>query len=695
MKPKTITKLGAGTLAVVAIASLVGSISGTIAWFQYTTRVTANYTGVVSHMSENLQISLNGTDWKSDLSAADIQKYLLDGGREDTALRPVTTGMQEKDKGIVDLYKNPIRQYASMGYWGKADKNHDYIELPLQIRNKDVDGKDTLLSRPIYLTDLTMKQTTTTLATEKYDVAPALRVYFDAGENQYLISNNGGAIKAHGELDLDGDYVMDQVEGYGDGRAAVDYGVSGSAATVGDLPNLMKNYYIKYAPGAVASFDPSTGTWDTPTTPDVEYHYWDGAEWKMQKQTIPGDTDDPGVEIYPGVTVTSAADLAQKKKDALVLVGDVYKVGDDYYRYQAVKDTSATPRKNNLGWVKTAKGTADSYAAASFLVDDSNPNKLQAVDGSNTIDNKVIGYTYGEATDLTKLLTNESSYVTVTTNGTYLLFKNGAWVDQGAQKPAGTEYAQVETKEQANRLLKDLDKQIYAVGNVLYKWSGASDYKWVVAADHTEANDAPYTSLPSNPTNGDTYRLNISGEFTDGIYRYDNGTYVAVPKTLKLNTKIFLEGWQGLAPKEFISTEEFKKDYVTDGKAVDVGTIYKITTGTGTSAVVTYHTWTGAEFRDGLWQYDATKGWETVPETSQAAKIAGATDKSALPDAKTLLKTGTTVRVRDDDNHDAIYHWDGFDWIEGGSPVWDDSAYAGVSFEIGFRFSAPTHFDHN
>lgn len=695
MKPKTITKLGAGTLAVVAIASLVGSISGTIAWFQYTTRVTANYTGVVSHMSENLQIRLPGMkDWKSDLSAADIQKYLLDGGRADTALRPVTTGIQSKDGELVGLYKNPIRQYAGVNVWGKAAANHDYIELPLQIRNRDVDGSadsdPTLLSRPIYLTDLTMGQISVTAG--QPDISDALRVHFDTGAKQYLVSNHGEAVKAHGELDLDGDYVMDLEEGYGADRKAVDYGVSGTVDEKAKLPLLKKNYYIEYAPGATPVFDPAAGSWSTPTAASTEYHVWDGTKWDV-KPTAPTDTENVPVKI--GSTITTAEDLAEAKKNALIRVGDVYKVagttasGDDgYYRYEAI--ASDADNKDNFGWVKAAGETAESYKASDILADDSNPNNIVAVDSTKGL--TAIGYTYGKAAAVTDLLTNEKSYVKVTTDGTYLLFKDGAWADQGSVKPAGDAFAEVESKAQADRLIANLDNDIYAVGNVLYKWDGTAK-KWVVNADFkgTGTVETPLTALPTDPAEGKTYYLNISGTpaYAEGIYRYNNGEFTAVPTTLTINTKIFLEGWQDLAPATSMSTTEFAADYTgASSKAVVVGKKYQVTK----SGVVTYHTWDGAGFRNGLWNYDASTGWT---ETTDTTDVVALTAEADLP--TDLLKTGTAVRVYDSAiaGHDVIYRWTGTDWVEGGTPIWDAAAYVGKSFEVGFRFSTPTHFDHN
>ena len=63
-------------------AGVVGSISGTVAWFQYSTRSTVAFTGTSAHCTENLQIRLvkagQGDDegWQSDLTSAMVKAAL-------------------------------------------------------------------------------------------------------------------------------------------------------------------------------------------------------------------------------------------------------------------------------------------------------------------------------------------------------------------------------------------------------------------------------------------------------------------------------------------------------------------------------------------------------------------------------------------------------------------------------------------
>lgn len=50
------TKLVVGVLAVAGVASLVGSISGTVAWFQYNTRAVAEFEGITAKCTEFLEV---------------------------------------------------------------------------------------------------------------------------------------------------------------------------------------------------------------------------------------------------------------------------------------------------------------------------------------------------------------------------------------------------------------------------------------------------------------------------------------------------------------------------------------------------------------------------------------------------------------------------------------------------------------
>ena len=230
MKNKTAKtqKIIVGALAAVGVASLVGSISGTIAWYQYSTRASAAYTGASAKCTENLEIRLfraesglgenriPGFDsgWKNNLRIADIQEYLNSYDRTDGDydLRPVTTGAMELGEARSEFYSQPLPGKGSYAEWILAKKSFDFIELPLQFRVKDQNGNplvNSFLEQNLYLADLTMKATNDNT---QEDITEALRVSFDieGTDDDMTFSKHGITADTYGHLDIDGDGVLDQ-----------------------------------------------------------------------------------------------------------------------------------------------------------------------------------------------------------------------------------------------------------------------------------------------------------------------------------------------------------------------------------------------------------------------------------------------------------------------------------------------------
>ena len=227
-------KITISSLAALMGAGFVGSISGTVAWFQYSTRSTVAFTGASAHCTENLQVRVgaDGT-WKSDLLTSDIKTYVeaseVSTGvtRGDSNLVPVTSGELSKDAVPSTFYKNPIYQYTDYTVWGEATKK-DYIELPLEFRVLDVDGEaaETLLAKDVYLTDLTIKEKT---VSGKSSIINALRVGI---EGLGTMSIPGADVNVFGKLDLNNDSANDKTVGYDfDGELAeITYGDDGKKA---------------------------------------------------------------------------------------------------------------------------------------------------------------------------------------------------------------------------------------------------------------------------------------------------------------------------------------------------------------------------------------------------------------------------------------------------------------------------------
>ena len=238
-------------------ASLAGSISGTIAWYQFSTRVTAAYVGVSGGTSENLKIRLGDTqdhgEWLTRLTIADIDAYLASSDYGSKVM-PITAGALDKDSALGDFYLNPVYgQGGEYANWQKAGKEN-YVKIPLQLCYVQRDGvKDNgedakYLEKEVFLSDLLIQEDKANATDVKEDLSDAVRFHINsfaeadrnvpANHTNRLISKNGGTTATNGKLDLDGDGNPDQAyiggaDKYGfDGTALVDvtYGTGSQIA---------------------------------------------------------------------------------------------------------------------------------------------------------------------------------------------------------------------------------------------------------------------------------------------------------------------------------------------------------------------------------------------------------------------------------------------------------------------------------
>ena len=217
-------------------ASLAGSISGTVAWYQYSTRVNAAYVGVAGGTSGNLQMRIRqdgqaaDANWKTRFTYSEIETYLGTTAYGSDII-PVTSGDMGKEDALpANLYANPVYgqagSYASN--WGVASKTN-YIVIPLQLRYVERDGdkeggtQDAKnLAKEVFLTDLLIqadKANTADANNLKKDLSAAIRFHIDAysdddalipaNHTNRLISKNGGTTITYGQMDLDRDGELD------------------------------------------------------------------------------------------------------------------------------------------------------------------------------------------------------------------------------------------------------------------------------------------------------------------------------------------------------------------------------------------------------------------------------------------------------------------------------------------------------
>ena len=249
MKTRKI-KLAAIMLSSARGLAFIGSIGGTIAWYQYSTLATAAVSGSSAKCTENLQVAVGtgeGLTFKSSLTTNDIANYLkttrAEADKETvTVLKPVTAGNQERNAELNGLKSNPVYQHGPYTDWEDA-VNTDYVTFPLTFRVLDIDGNsgNTLLNRDskLGLSDITIegKDVAGNEAEGKTDISSAIRVHFSSKDGtadvNRLVSKDGVETVTHGPLDLNGDGTDDTLAKYewDNNSTAIDYGFANSKET--------------------------------------------------------------------------------------------------------------------------------------------------------------------------------------------------------------------------------------------------------------------------------------------------------------------------------------------------------------------------------------------------------------------------------------------------------------------------------
>lgn len=208
-------------LSATAFLSLAGSITGTVAWYQYSTRATAGIMGSSKSVTENLQISTDGKKWGSDLkSDAILAAARKKANNQDaaSAITPITSGNMDKD-GTLKLYDAPQYQYGgSYDNWHTANIKN-YLQFDLYFRFiKKVDGKTNYIQRDVKLTDLSITSLGTAKDAGKDILAKAMRVHFSSkatnADINSLASKDGETTATVGNLDLNNDGDLDTSNKY-------------------------------------------------------------------------------------------------------------------------------------------------------------------------------------------------------------------------------------------------------------------------------------------------------------------------------------------------------------------------------------------------------------------------------------------------------------------------------------------------
>ena len=268
-------------LGLATFASLVGTVSGTLAWYAYSARASLSYSGTSVSSALQLQIGLVSDhqiphdpdptvdqDFWSVMTVEEeidgkyyyfaptgvglnnkvIEHYLSFNGYATTSLFPVTSGYYNPDdtSRVFDLYNAPTASYYKQDV--KTDKtNFLYLKFAFRVYETHLGiSNKRLANEKIWLTDVTSNHSTR----EDGDIYKAMRVFVDRDSSigqDFIVNPNAeasGETVVGGLLDLshDGyfDYDNEEEVVYGEYNSIgglSSSGFAGDSSIVHDLNN--------------------------------------------------------------------------------------------------------------------------------------------------------------------------------------------------------------------------------------------------------------------------------------------------------------------------------------------------------------------------------------------------------------------------------------------------------------------------
>lgn len=259
--------------------ALVGSVSSTLAWYQFSTKAQAAYIGTSVGETENLEIKVKDGDpvnneqafkWVSNAKSADVAKLVSEGyGTNVLPLTPAaydatTNASGNYAKNVAapaNFYHSINRNVAGHDAYGSYATTANYVQFKLNIRyNKASLGASTTnayLAKKLSLVDLTIvSDKEVNNAAVENDLWKAVRVHISSTDNNATspvaynklfarsstskiaattenVAEGEVITNTYGNLDTDndGDYDTGWNYEWENAGAAIVYGVDGSKQT--------------------------------------------------------------------------------------------------------------------------------------------------------------------------------------------------------------------------------------------------------------------------------------------------------------------------------------------------------------------------------------------------------------------------------------------------------------------------------
>ena len=206
MKTQNKKKIIVSTLALAMGAALAGSISGSVAWYQYSTRAAAQIQGTAVGTVGKLQVRGNKS---GDAAGSWTNKAVL--GTEQ--YKPMSIYKDGND--VVHYVNAPVYQTALLPEFGSGEDPY-YVEYELEFKFEENDAM--VADKKVYLSYFDIEKKSNATA----DVSAAVRVQI-SGEHTFLLSDvveddtsttevNELRTATKGNLDLNGNETLDTME---------------------------------------------------------------------------------------------------------------------------------------------------------------------------------------------------------------------------------------------------------------------------------------------------------------------------------------------------------------------------------------------------------------------------------------------------------------------------------------------------
>lgn len=199
--------------------ALVGSVSSTLAWYQYSTKAQAAFIGASVGEAENLEIKADATHWKTNVTASEVNSLAGLTSRKD--FLPITSGAMGKNDSIDTTAFHGGIETGVAGYNDvHVDPSTNFVQFTLNMRYKKTGSAATSYEkRELKLIDLTIVDENTNPGNDFYK---SIRVHFSTGEGatkNFLYASNKDddadiETVTRAQLDTDNDGKLDKALEY-------------------------------------------------------------------------------------------------------------------------------------------------------------------------------------------------------------------------------------------------------------------------------------------------------------------------------------------------------------------------------------------------------------------------------------------------------------------------------------------------